>query len=116
MASADFPALTIPSLLLDLLHNEAFKNVAFLNVVELLDRHTAFVTGRDLLDRVLEALQGAELALMDDDIVAQNADRRVARDLAVLDVAARDGADGGDLIGLTDLGVTNDGLAELGRR
>ena len=53
---------------------------------------------------------------MDDDIVAQNADRRVARDLAVLDVAARDGADGGDLIGLTDLGVADDGLAELGRK
>ena len=40
---------------------------------------------------------------MDDDIVAQNADRRVARDLAVLDVAARDRADSGDLVGLTEM-------------
>ena len=116
MASADFPALTIPSLLLDLLHNEAFKNVAFLNVVELLDRHTAFVTGRDLLDRVLEALQGAELALMDDDIVAQNADRRVARDLAVLDVAARDRADLRHLERLAHLGDAGVLLDDIGRK
>ena len=66
-------------------------------------------------DRVLEALQGADHAVIDDDVVAQHAHLRVARDLAVLDVAARDGADGRDLVGLAHDGMADDGLAVLRR-
>ena len=87
----------------DLLHDVALEDVALFDVVELVDGHAALVVLRDLLDGVLEALQRADLALVDDDVVAQHAHLAVARDLAVLDIAARDGADGGDLVGLTDL-------------
>ena len=67
-----------------MLHHEALKDVALFDVVELLNRHAALIVRGNLLDRVLEALERAELALVDDDVVAQHADRGVAGDLAVL--------------------------------
>ena len=51
------------------LHDKALEDVAFLDVVVLHDAHAALVTGGDFLDRVLEALQGSDLALVDDDVV-----------------------------------------------
>ena len=51
---------------------------------------------------------------MNDDIVAQDADLGVPCDLAVLDVAAGNGAHGGNLVGFADLGVADDGFPELG--
>ncbi len=57
-----------------LLHHEALDDVAFLDVVELFDLHAAFVTGGDFLNVVLEAAQRSKLALMDNDIVAQDTD------------------------------------------
>ena len=50
----------------DFLHDVALKDIAFLDVVELLNGHTAFVVLRDLLDGVLEALQGADDTVIDD--------------------------------------------------
>ena len=70
---------------LNFLHGEALEDVAFLDVVVLGDGHAALVAGGDFLGSVLEALQGADLALMDDDVVAQHTDLAVPGDLAVLD-------------------------------
>ena len=102
-------------LLFNLFHHEALEDVAFLDVVVLFNRHAALIACGDLLDGVLEALQRAELSFVNDNVVAQDADRCVARDFAVFDIAACDRADGRDLVGLADLGVTDDCLAELGR-
>ena len=61
------------SLDFNLFHDEAFENVAFLDVVVLLDGHAAFIVGSYLLDGVLKALQAGQLALVDDDIVPEDA-------------------------------------------
>ena len=55
------------------------------------------------------------MTFVDDDAVAHDTHVARALDLAVLHVAARDRADRGDLVGLADLGVADDGLAELRR-
>ena len=80
------------------------------------DEMRALKAGGDLLGSVLEPLQGANLALVDDDVVPEHPDLGISRDLAVLDHAAGDGADGADLVGHADLGVADDGLLELGRQ
>ena len=98
----------------DLLHDEAFDHIADLDVVELLHLHAAFVAARDLLDVVLETAQGRKLALVNDDIVTQDANLAAALDLAVGAVAAADGADLGDLVGLAHLGMADDDFLELG--
>ena len=87
-------------LLFDLLHDVGLDHVALLDVVELLEVQAALVAGGDLLDRVLEALEGGEMALVDDDAVTHDARLAGALDLAVGDVAAGDGADIGHLEGL----------------
>ena len=46
----------------DFFHGEAFENVAFLNIVELEDAHTALKAGSDFLRLVLKPLQRANLA------------------------------------------------------
>ena len=53
---------------------------------------------------------------MDDDVVPQHTHLGVPGDLAVLHIAAGDGADGADLIGLAHLGVADDDFLELGRQ
>ena len=70
---------------------------------------------RDLADVVLEAAQRAELALVDLDRVADQADLRVALDRAVGDHAAGDRADLRDGEGLAHLGLAQRLLA-LDRR
>lgn len=55
----------------DFLYFKYFELVAFLNVVEILQRQTAFETRLDFLDIVLETLQRIEVACPDDDVVAQ---------------------------------------------
>ena len=57
-----------------LLHHEALDNIADLDVIELLDLHAAFIAAGDFLDVVPEAAQRSKLALMDNDIVAQDTD------------------------------------------
>lgn len=55
-------------------HFNNFKNfqlVAFLDVVEVLQRQAAFEAGFDLAHIVLETLQRIEFTFMDDDVVAQ---------------------------------------------
>ena len=55
------------------------------------------------------------MTLVDDDTVAHDTNVARALDLTVLHIAAGNRADRGDLVGLADLGVADDGLAELRR-
>ena len=55
------------------------------------------------------------MTFVDDDAVAHDTHVARALDLAVGDIAACDSADGRDFVGLADLGVADDGLAELRR-
>src|ERR1700722_11717332 len=64
---------------------EDFELVAFDDVVEVLDRHTALEALTHFLDVVLEALERIELARVNHDVVAQHAHRRRALDEAVRD-------------------------------
>ena len=102
-------------LLLDLFHNVRFNDIADLDVVVLFEAQAALVALRDFLDGVLEALERGEVTLVDDDAVAHDTHVARALDLAVGDIAACDGADGRDLVGLANFGVADDGLAELRR-
>ena len=60
-------------LLGDFLHGEGFDDVAFLDIVELLDGQAALVACGHLLDGVLEPLQRGQNALVDDDAVPDQA-------------------------------------------
>ena len=99
----------------DLLDAEALDDVAGAHVLVVLEGHAAFLAGRDLAHLVLEALQRLELAFVDDDVVAEQADIGAALDDAFGDPAAGDLADLRDLEDLQDLGVAEEGLAPLGR-
>src|SRR5439155_13344635 len=70
-----------------------FELVALFDVVESLDRQSAFEPRLDLAHVVLEALERIELAIVDDDIVAQDPDLRTAPDKAFEHVAAGDRPD-----------------------
>src|SRR5262245_20401951 len=59
--------------------DERLDDVADLDVVVLLEADAALEPGLDLADVVLEATQRADLAFVDDDVVAQEASLRVAR-------------------------------------
>src|ERR1051326_1306679 len=84
----------------------ALEDVALLDVVVADDLHAALHAGADLLGVVLEAFELLEAAVvLDDDVLAGDADEGVALDDAVGDVAAGDGADLADLEDLADLGV-----------
>src|SRR5579863_7454635 len=67
---------------------EDFELVAFDDVVEVLDRHTALEALTHFLDVVLEALERIELARVNHDVVAQHAHRRRALDEAIRDHTA----------------------------
>src|SRR5256886_4383187 len=74
-----------------------FELIALFDVVETLDRQSAFEARLDLAHIVLEALERIELAIVDDDIVAQDPDLRTAPHHAFEHVAAGDGPDLGYL-------------------
>ena len=78
-------------------------DVADADVVERLDVQTAVLTDSDLLDIVLEPLERPELAGVDDDTVADDADGRGPLELALADHTPGDGADLGNLENLQDL-------------
>src|SRR5215218_5179872 len=77
------------------LHNEGFDDVADLDVVVLLEADAAFEPRLDLGHVVLEASQRADLAFVNDHVVAEQARLRVARtgDAPLRDHAAGDGAE-----------------------
>src|SRR6185437_1524518 len=72
---------------------EHFELIAFHDIVEVLDRHTALEALLHFLHVVLEALERIEFAREDDDVVAQHAHRRGTLDHAVRDHTARHRAD-----------------------
>src|SRR5699024_12048671 len=56
--------------------DEGLENVALLDIVEAFQADAAVVAVRDLLDVVLEAAQGRDFVLRDDDAVAHDAEDR----------------------------------------
>src|SRR5690606_36783322 len=97
---------------LDLFDGEALDVVAFLDVLEALELHAALLARRHLVDLVLEAFERVEHAqLQNHHVVADDADARALADHAFGDAAARDPADLGDVEGLQNLGVAQEGFA-----
>src|SRR5712691_9109022 len=76
-------------------HGEDFDHVPDLQVVVLIEADTALKTRLDLADIVLETAERADLAGVDDDVVAEQACLRItgARDAALGHHAAGDGAE-----------------------
>ena len=68
------------------LHLVHFEDVALAEIAVILQRQTAFVTRRNFLDVVLETPQGIQLAVEHDDMVADDADLGIVRDLAFDDM------------------------------
>src|SRR5690606_25641870 len=94
----------------------ALDDVADAHVLVVLEGHAAFLTGDNLLHVVLEALELAELALVDDDVVADEAHVGPALDDTIRDAAARDLADLRDVEDLEDLRIAQHVLAQRGRQ
>src|SRR5690606_23958597 len=94
---------------------EALDLVADLEVVEAGDVEAALEALAHLADVVLEALQAAELALVDLDAVAHHAHAATAVDRALRDVAARHRPDPRDLEELAHLGHTEQDFLLLRR-
>src|SRR6266581_1280556 len=67
----------------------AFDDVALAHVLEVLERHAAFLAGADFARVVLEALELRQLAFVDHHVVADEAHLRPALDRAVGHAAAR---------------------------
>src|ERR1700689_3970867 len=113
-AMTSFFSIRNPALLRDLdsqraldgLHAITLDDVADPHVAVILERHAAFLAGLHFLHFVLEALQGRELAFVNDEVVADQADIGAAFHGAVGDAAARDLADLGNVEDFQDLGVT----------
>ena len=97
-----------------LLHLEALKDVAFLDVLELGQGDAALKARGNLLGVILETLQAGDRILADDDAVTDQTQLGVAGDPCRRYAAACDGADAGDLVDLADLGLAQGDLADLG--
>src|SRR6516164_540835 len=67
----------------NLLHPVALDDVADFHILVVFEGHAALLAGDDLLDVVLEAPQLRELALVDDDVVADEAHIGSALDASV---------------------------------
>src|SRR5215210_4697584 len=96
---------------LDLLRLERLEDVAFLHVVEALEKDSALEALLYLADVVLEALEACDRSLVDDGALADDADARVTADDAVRDVAARDHAQARGAEDRAYLGLAQDLLA-----
>ena len=88
---------------------EAFDHIACLDVVVVLERHTAFKAALDLFDFILEALEGFQAAFMDNDAVTQQAHFGTPADLAFGDIAT---GDLGNVEHFADLRVAKEGFAQ----
>ena len=84
----------------DFLDLVGFDNVAFLDVVEVLDAKTAVVSGGNFLDVVLASFQRCQDAFLDDDTIADDSDLCGSCDLTFFDHTAGDCSDLGNLEGL----------------
>ena len=94
---------------LNVLHLEAFDHVALAHVLIALERHAAFLTAHHFFDFVLEALERGQLALVNDDIVPDQANMRTTFDLTFGHAAARHLANLGDVEHLQDFGIAEEG-------
>ncbi len=94
----------------DLLHDEALDDISDLDIVEFFNLHAAFVAARDLFDVIFEAAERGKLTLVDNDVVPQDTDLAAALDLAVGAVAAADGAELVELVGIAQFGMADVGL------
>src|SRR5699024_3343660 len=88
----------------NLFHQEGLDHVAHFDVLELLEGDAALVALGDLLHAVLEALEGGDGAVVDDDVVPQQAHLGAPLDLALGDVAACHHAHAGDAEDVAHLG------------
>src|ERR1051326_2280892 len=97
------------------LHPIAFDDVALAHVLEVLERHAAFLAGEYLARVILEALELRQLAFVDHHVVADETHVGAALDGSIGDAAARDLADLGDGEDFQDFRRAERGLAR-GRR
>src|SRR4029453_17463553 len=88
----------------DLFHLIGFDHVAALHILVVVEADAALVARLYLAGVVLEPAQAADFAGVDDDVVADQPGRRVARHLAVADEAAGDRPDAGDAEGVAHFG------------
>lgn len=100
-------------------HFEGFDNIADLDVVEVFEADAALVALEDFADVVLEAAERGNLAVVHNHAVAEQTDAGVTGELAVDDMAARDGADlrhGEDFahFGLAEVHLAADGSEQTG--
>src|SRR5262245_22401870 len=95
----------------DALDVEAFDDVAGADILVVGKGHTAFLTRRHLAHLVLEAFQGRERTLVDDDVVANEPDLGTALDFALGHAATGDLADLGNVEHLQDLRIAEKDLA-----
>src|SRR6266536_2089643 len=98
------------------LHPVALDGIAGAHVLEILERHAAFLAGTDLARVVLEVLELRELALVDHHVVADEPHVGAALDRAVGHAAAGDLADFRHVEDLEDLRVAQRGLAQRRRQ
>ena len=103
------------TLALNFLHGEALDDIAFLDVVKALQANAALKVRAHLASVVLIALEGIDLGFRDHDVIAQEPGGRVALDLALGDIAARNRAHAGNLEGLPHLRAAEDGFFILRR-
>src|SRR3990172_1067795 len=69
------------------LHAIAFDHVAGAHILIVFEGHAALLSGGDLLRVVLEPLELRQLAFVNDDVVADQADIRATLDIAFGDAA-----------------------------
>src|ERR1700678_828215 len=94
----------------------ALDLVVFLDVVVILHADAAFGSGPHFVDVVLEAFQGFQSALENDDVVPPHADRKIASHIAVDHHATRDGAEFARAEYAANRGKPHDLLLDLGRQ
>jgi len=73
VSKGDSVPLRRSALLLYFFHNKALNDIAFLDIIVVLDAHAALIRGCNFLHIVLEALEGIQVALVEYDAVTDYA-------------------------------------------
>ena len=87
VSKGDSVPLRRSALLLHFFHNKALNDIAFLDIIVVLDAHAALIRGCNFLHIVLEALEGIQVTLVEYDAVTDYANLSVTLNLAVLYIA-----------------------------
>ena len=93
-----------------------FNKVTDLNVIIVFKAHTAFIAFFNFLDVFFETFELAEIAVMDNDIVTQQADFCTAFDQPFGNHTAGNFAHPGNIKDIADFGITENLLFEFGRQ